>query len=131
MAWGCVMAARRKNRKSDDGMVGKALAYLATQQDFYAERRNAGGKKIGDDWVNFGKSGVLDISGYFTPPSGLAVYYELEAKSSTGKLRPSQEKRIQQLTRARVPFCVARTLDDVRNFTIELRARVAALGRVA
>ena len=125
------MPTRAKRKRADNGMVGKAIAYLATQEGFYAERRNSGALKVGDRFITLGSTGVLDVSGYYTPPRGLAVYWELEAKSSTGKLRPSQEKRIAMLTKARVPFCVVRTLDDVRNFVIELRARVAALSAVA
>lgn len=115
------MPTRKKRRKADDGMVAKTLQYLATQEGFVAERRNSGSIKVGERLIKLGEAGTFDVTGYYTPPRGFAVPFEIEAKSSTGKPRPSQRKRGEKLTTARVPHCYVRTLVDVQEFVRWLR----------
>ena len=123
------MPTRKKRRKQDGGMVAKTLEYLATQPGFIAERRNSGSIKVGERLIKLGEAGTFDVTGYYTPPTGLPVPFEIEAKSSIGKPRPSQRKRGERLTAARVPHCYARSLADVVAFVARLR--VLALARSA
>lgn len=115
------MPTRKKRRKADAGMVGKTLEYLATQPDFIAERRNSGSIKVGEHLIKLGEAGTFDVTGYYTPAVGVAVPFEIEAKSSTGKPRASQVKRSVLLTKARVPHVFVRSLDDVQRFVAEMR----------
>lgn len=120
------MPTRKKRRKADDGMVGKTLEYLATQQDVYAERRNSGSVKIGTCLIKLGEAGTLDVSGYLMR-APFAVPFEIEAKSSKGELRKSQKKRMAMLDRLGVPYCTAKSLADVVQFLARLRGRYAAV----
>jgi len=116
------MPTRKKRRKADAGMVGKTLEFLATQPDFIAERRNSGSIKVGERLIKLGEAGTFDVTGYFTPARGVAVPFELEAKSSTGNPRKSQLRRSEMLTKARVPHAFVRSLADVQKFVTEMRA---------
>jgi len=120
------MPTRRKRRKQDGGIVAKTLAYLATQQDVYAERRNSGSIKVGERLIKLGEPGTFDVTGYLILPGQYAIPFEIEAKSSTGELRKSQVKRAAMLTKMGVPHCMAKSLADVQAFLAKLRGRKVA-----
>ena len=106
-------------RKSDDGLTAKALGYLATQKDIWAERRNSGSqlipKKGGGGYYNIflGEPGTPDICGLLLRPGRFGLYFGIETKSAKGKLRASQVLYKQRAALFGVPVFTCRTLTQV------------------
>lgn len=118
-------------RKADDGLTGKALAYLKLVPDIWADRRNSGSiiqvtPKGGRYSIYLGEPGTPDITGYLAAPPKVrvvttAIPFGIETKSLTGKLREAQLRWRDRATYFGVPWCEARTLQDVKDFVAYLR----------
>ena len=78
--------------KADGGLTTKALMYLATCQDIWAERRNSGKVPVGKGWVLLGEEGTPDICGYLRRPGRYALPFGLETKRLKGKLNDNQKR---------------------------------------
>ncbi len=128
--------ARKKKprRKADDGMTEKTLAYLATQHDVWAERRNSGyiiqmTPGGGRYRIFLGEDGTPDVCGKIAVTRVVAstvyvpmlVPFGIETKCKGGKLNPKQRKFHEKAAKWGMPVCVAETLEDVKLFLERLR----------
>lgn len=100
----------------DDGLTTKALEYLATQPDIWAERRNAGKKRR----VHLGDAGTPDIMGRIQADPW-ALPFGIETKAKKGKLRETQVAYHARMREWGIPICVAYSLNDVKEFVAWLR----------
>lgn len=115
------MPTRKARARSDGGLVDAILKLSAALPGVFAERRNSGMMKVGDRLVRLGAAGTFDISGYVERAGLPALPFEIEAKSTTGKVRLSQLKRIELLNRMRVPHLVTRSVGEAKAFLDGLR----------
>ncbi len=112
--------------KSDAGNVTKFLQYLATQQDVHAERNNTGAVRAEykgkERFIRYGVPGKFDIVGWLHHRRlRWAVPFEIEAKRPGGKLNANQVKRTELLEKMNVPYLVADSLEQVREWLEDLR----------
>lgn len=128
-------ALKKPRRKADDGLTEKTLAYLATQHDVWAERRNSGSKLIPKKGGGFysiflGAPGTPDVCLLLRrvrrdSAGGLIdvtlFYAGIETKCKGGKLNPNQRKFHEKAAKWGMPICTVETLDDVKLFLEGLR----------
>lgn len=123
-----------KRRKVDDGLTEKTLAYLATQQDIWAERRNSGSKLIPKKGGGFykiwlGEPGTPDVCGLLFmryQRDGIRIdvrptYFGIETKCKGGKLNPTQRRFHEKAAKWGMPCVTVESLQDVIQFIEELR----------
>lgn len=120
----------KPRRYPETKLKAAILAYLKTQRDVWAERRNAGRRP----WTNKGVTGALtlgepgtpDITGYLsrnapTLPSVLAVPFGIEVKLEDGRLNDNQKKWHAKAREFGIPVVVARSISDAKVFIERLR----------
>jgi len=110
------------------------LAYLRTQQDVWAERRNSGSRRIVAKGmiqnIALGEPGTPDITGYLRAESWLAsngktapiaIPFGIEVKLEGSKLNENQKRWHAKAKRWGVEVCVARSIGEVRAFVEGMR----------
>jgi len=107
------------------------LAYLKTQRDVWAERRNAGRRpwthKGATGALTLGEPGTPDITGYMHHSSsadrtdGVAVPFGIEVKRKGARLNENQERWHQRAKFFGIPVCVARSVSDAKAFIEAVR----------
>lgn len=138
-ALGKALYGKKSRRKADDGLTEKTLAYLATQHDVWAERRNSGSKLIPKEGggfyrIHLGEPGTPDICLLIRLPrqhysmlkgeyetTHVLVYAGIETKCKGGKLNPAQRKFHEKAAKWGMPCCTVETLEDVKLFLEGLR----------
>lgn len=116
----------RVRKKQDDGMVEKTLAYLATQKDVWAERRNSGAQLVrnrdgSSRRIMLGEPGTPDVTGYLFRSGKPPLPFGIECKSAKGKLNPDQKTWHAKANAFGIPTCVARELRQAVGFIDMLR----------
>ena len=102
---------------ADGGLTTKALQYLASCKDIWAERRNSG--KVGK--VFLGEPGTPDITGYIKRAGRFALPFGIETKAEAGKLNDNQIKWHAKASNFGFPVFTCRTLSEVIQAIQELR----------
>lgn len=127
------LPGKKARRKADDGLTEKVLAYLATQHDVWAERRNSGhiiqmtpGGGRYKIWM--GEPGTPDVCGLIQTrieamdgTYSTLTYFGIETKCRGGKLNPAQRRFHEKAAKWGMPVCTVETLEDVKLFLEGLR----------
>lgn len=128
--------SRRSTDKGETSLGANVMRYLRTQQDVWAERRNAGSRPLVANgvkrYVKFGEPGTPDVTGYLRPKRQFyiddtpfefqpAIPFAIELKSRTGKLNANQRAWHAKAERFGVPVCVARSVSEAKAFIEGLR----------
>ena len=107
--------------RADGGLTTKALQYLASCKDIWAERCNSGKVPTKGGWVELGEPGTPDIRGYIKRAGRFALPFGIETKTPATELNDNQIKWHARASDFGFPVFTCRTLSEVIQAIQELR----------